>query len=81
MTDHRLPGFGDFDAGEHFCHECHEPWPAGWDIFGAVKTLCDEVDRLRLIEEWAQGADHCPGCSGGYGDQYRCKCGRRDLFG
>ena len=21
--------------------------PAGWDIFGAVKTLCDEVDRLR----------------------------------
>lgn len=55
--------------------------PAGWDIFGVVKTLCDEVDRLRLIEEWAQGADHCPGCSGGYGDQYRCKCGRRDLFG
>ena len=38
MTDHRLPGFGDFDAGEHFCHECHEPWPC-------------EVDRNWIVRE------------------------------
>lgn len=41
MTDHRLPGFGDFDAGEHFCHECHEPWPC-------------EVDRLRAVDRLAR---------------------------
>ena len=52
-----------------------------------VHALCDEVDRLRLIAEWARSVGHQPGCSGGYSDVhglhkwYHCKCGRRELFG
>ena len=43
-------------------------------------ALVDENDRLRAIEEWARGADHHPGCSGGFGTSYPCKCGRREFW-
>ena len=41
-TTHRLPEFGDDDAGEHFCHHCAEPWPC------TTARLANEVDRLRV---------------------------------
>lgn len=43
-------------------------------------ALVAEVRRLRAIEEWAEDAPHHPGCSGGYGLGYRCKCGRREIW-
>lgn len=46
----------------------------------AVLALVAEVRRLRAIEEWAEDAPHHPGCSGGYGLGYRCKCGRREIW-
>jgi hypothetical protein len=36
------------------------------------RNLQAEIERL---QEWIDGADHQPGCSGGY-DGYRCKCGK-----
>lgn len=45
----------------------------------SIPVLCDEVDRLAAVEEWARDADHHPGCNGGLGG--RCKCGRTALFG
>ena len=67
----------------------HERGCAHWIEPGCITDPCEcwrgqleaEIRRLRDIEEWAADADHHAGCSGGYGPQYRCKCGRRGLFG
>ena len=47
--------------------------------FAELAGCCTDCKAMLVDEllEWAAGADHQPGCSGGFG--YRCKCGRRDF--
>lgn len=73
----------DLDDDELAAFESLAPEMArhfGMHTAARVYALVPEVRRLRAVEEWARDADHHPGCSGGYGPEYRCKCGRRDLF-
>lgn len=42
-----------------------------------ARALLDEVRRLRqLLTEYGR---HTEGCSAAHGDQYRCRCGWRDV--
>ena len=50
---HRLPEFGDIDAGEDYCHGCGEQWPCPTRILVAeVRDLRVEVAQLDAICRW-----------------------------
>lgn len=53
-----------------------------WDLRDAYEEAMAELDHLRaenaeLQELLREYGDHTEGCSGKFGDNYRCRCGWR----
>ena len=68
----------DYDALETELHSCsmqppHEYHRVFYRALAAIRDLRAERDALR---EYAR---HSEGCSAVFGDQYRCRCGFRDI--
>ena len=66
--------------GQDLIGNSDQPWhPAYQDRARHDKEREEEIERLRqIIREYAR---HNEGCSAAHGDQYRCRCGWREIEG
>lgn len=52
----------------------------GGSISDSLRLAADEIERLTADRDaLREYAKHSEGCSAVFGDQYRCRCGFRDI--